>query len=399
MYKLISLAVILFISISLQAQYKNDNVLYKTVYPEDLGKQLKANPGYLLLDVRSKGENEDTSASGLNIGRFKNATNIDIRQLAARLNELQGFKNSPVFVYCSHSQRSRRASKMLADSGFTKVFNINGGMTALLQTNSNLDDLYETKNNYRLLSPAEFCIETNNKNAYLLDVRNDSSYNGITANEVINSMGKFKNAMHISYDNMESSLSRIPKDKNIIITDEFGDGSARAAALLTSRGYKNVAILFDGMNNLVTSNVTDAACKYKIWEPNKAYHILTADEFNEFAKYKKVTIIDTRTADEFNNQSKDAWRNTGHIKNAILIPANEFKNKVETLTLPKADPVVVYSSSRIDAYNAAALLVASGYTNVNILAGGIFNLRWRAANVKGKTELKDWVVDIPADNL
>jgi rhodanese-related sulfurtransferase len=212
-------------------------------------------------------------------------------------------------------------------------------------------------------------------------------------------MGKLKNAAHISYDNIESSLQRIPKDKNIIITDEFGEGSAKAATLLTAKGYKNVAILFDGMNNLITSNVTDAACKYKIWEQNKAYHILTADEFNQFAKYKKVTIVDVRTADEFNNQSKDAWRNTGHIKNAVNIPANEFKNKIETLASPKADPIVVYSSSRIDAYNAAAILVANGYSNVNILAGGIFNLRWRAANVKGKADLKDWVVSVPADNL
>ena len=107
---------------------------------------------------------------------------------------------------------------MLADSGFTKVYNITGGMSALLQTNSDLNDLYETKNNYRLLSPAEFCTEVNNKNAYLLDVRNDSAYNGIAANEVINSMGKLKNAVHISYANMEGSLSQIPKDKNIIIT-------------------------------------------------------------------------------------------------------------------------------------------------------------------------------------
>ena len=58
---------------------------------------------------------------GMNIGRLKNAKNIDVRQFGSRLSELQDFKNRPVFVYCSHSQRSRRASKMLADSGFTRV--------------------------------------------------------------------------------------------------------------------------------------------------------------------------------------------------------------------------------------------------------------------------------------
>src|SRR6476661_2819151 len=134
MYKILCSLFILFSTFVLKAQYKNDNVLYKTVYPEDLAQQLKANPGYLLLDVRSKGENQDTSyMQSMNIGHFRNAKNIDIRELGTRLNELQGFKNTPIFVYCSHSQRSRRASKMLADSGFTNVYNINGGMTTLLQ--------------------------------------------------------------------------------------------------------------------------------------------------------------------------------------------------------------------------------------------------------------------------
>jgi hypothetical protein len=34
------------------AQYKNDNLLYKTVYTTDLCKELNNSPGYLLLDVR-----------------------------------------------------------------------------------------------------------------------------------------------------------------------------------------------------------------------------------------------------------------------------------------------------------------------------------------------------------
>ena len=44
-------------------QYKNDNVLYRLVYFQDLCKTMEENPGYLLLDVRSKGEYEDTSSS------------------------------------------------------------------------------------------------------------------------------------------------------------------------------------------------------------------------------------------------------------------------------------------------------------------------------------------------
>ena len=105
------------------AQYKNDNLLYKTVYTTDLCKELNNSPGYLLLDVRTPGEYADTSSMGMNIGRFLDAINIEIANVGSRLSEINAYKNKPVFVYCSHSQRSRRASKMLADSGFTRVVN------------------------------------------------------------------------------------------------------------------------------------------------------------------------------------------------------------------------------------------------------------------------------------
>ena len=117
---------------TINAQYQFDNVKFKTVYIEDLCQTLKENPGFLLLDVRSTGEFHDTSTSiNYNIGHLNNAINIDVRELPVRLKELYAYKNKPVFIYCSHSQRSRRASALLADSGFTKVYNINGGLTNL----------------------------------------------------------------------------------------------------------------------------------------------------------------------------------------------------------------------------------------------------------------------------
>src|SRR5258705_13962998 len=107
------LPLFLLITMSAKSQFKNDNVLYKTVDPTDLCATLEKNKGYLLLDVRSPGEHFDTSTfSALNIGHLKGAINISINELDKRLAELQAYKDQPVFVYCSHSQRSRRASKL-----------------------------------------------------------------------------------------------------------------------------------------------------------------------------------------------------------------------------------------------------------------------------------------------
>ena len=402
MNKLICSIFLALTTLLLSAQYKNDNVLYKTVYPEDLSQQLKSHPGYLLLDVRSKGENQDTSSmQSMNIGHLKNAKNIDIRELGTRLNELQGFKNTPIFVYCSHSQRSRRASKMLADSGFTNVYNINGGMTTLLQQDYDISSIYETKQNYQLLSPSAFCREVNNKNSYVVDVRPDSSYNAATRSEMTNSMGKIKSAVHIPLANLESSIASIPKDRKIILLDEFSDESIKAANVLSGRGYKDVAVLFNGIYNLITSNSSDVSCKNEMWQQNKKYHILTSDEFNNLLhKTNDVAIIDTRTVAEFNNQSKDNWRNIGHIKNAVNLPDSVLQSRLQELAAAKNKPVIVYGfGTSPEVYRSASTLVSNGFTNVNILSGGIFSLRWKAANLKGKSALKDWVTDIPADNM
>src|SRR3954462_12559086 len=122
---------LLFCSALVQAQFKNDNVKYSTVYPQDLCKTLESNPGYTILDVRSQGEFDDTlsGAPGLNIGHIKDALHISIQELPMRWKELLPYKDKPLFISCSHSQRSRRASRMLADSGFTKLYNVDGGLT------------------------------------------------------------------------------------------------------------------------------------------------------------------------------------------------------------------------------------------------------------------------------
>src|ERR1044071_9707287 len=98
------LLILILVAINSNAQYKNDNTKFKTVFLEDLCKTLQNNNGYILLDVRSKGEFCDTSmATNLNIGHLKNAINIDVNELPNRLNELKEDKDKPIFVYCSHS--------------------------------------------------------------------------------------------------------------------------------------------------------------------------------------------------------------------------------------------------------------------------------------------------------
>src|SRR6478672_7536073 len=108
-----------------QHPFKFDNTVYKAVYLNEAFHLMDSMQHFLLLDVRSPGEYADTSrTTALNIGRIRGSVNITIDSVPARMAELTKYKDQPVFVYCSHSQRSRRVSKFLAENGFKKVYNI-----------------------------------------------------------------------------------------------------------------------------------------------------------------------------------------------------------------------------------------------------------------------------------
>ncbi len=81
----------------------------------------------LLLDVRTVAEFEGKAED--KFGRLKNAVNIPIQELEARMNELSNWKDKQVVVYCSHSHRSPKASYMLSQNGFRNVTNMLGGMS------------------------------------------------------------------------------------------------------------------------------------------------------------------------------------------------------------------------------------------------------------------------------
>jgi len=92
--------------------------------------RITSNSQAVILDVRSAGE-FDGSNSRNTFGHFKNAINIPIDQLESRIEELANFKEKEILVYCSHSQRSPRASYLLSTRGFKNVNNMAGGVSTI----------------------------------------------------------------------------------------------------------------------------------------------------------------------------------------------------------------------------------------------------------------------------
>ncbi len=94
-------------------------------------KRIQSNKNLVLLDVRTPAEFNNTGEHGNAFGKFKNAININIQELNARVSELEKFKDREVIVYCSHSHRSPQASYYLTNHGFKNVSNLSGGVSTI----------------------------------------------------------------------------------------------------------------------------------------------------------------------------------------------------------------------------------------------------------------------------
>lgn len=389
-----------------QAQFKNDNLVYKTVYIEELCNSINQLGDGLLLDVRSPGEFSDTSSyHSLNIGRLKGAMNISIREIQKRLNEIKNYRNKPVLLICSHSQRSRIVAKMLVDSGFTNVTNVNGGMTELnMLRNENsacLNELYTTGNKFNLLSPAQtFKLVQNTKNLYILDVRPDSAFQGKTSSALLRAYGRFKNSFNYPLAALKENLDKIPTDKSLLIVDHYGDDAFQAAQILLEQGFTGIHLLFNGLDAWIGENEKDLKERKRIWGNGPAYGLLTSRDFHRKMKEGyQGQILDIRPTADFTNQNKEPYRNRGHIKGAINIPENELKSRIPELMPYRKKEIIVYAfSGNPEAFSAAETLMDHGFKKVKVLTNGLFDLRWRAANIYGMKDGMNWVVDVPAEN-
>jgi rhodanese-related sulfurtransferase len=72
-----------------------------------------------ILDVRTQEE--------YNAGHIKNSTLIPLQDLSKRLNEVP--RDRDILVYCRTGGRSTAASEILANNGFTRIYNMKGGIT------------------------------------------------------------------------------------------------------------------------------------------------------------------------------------------------------------------------------------------------------------------------------
>lgn len=113
------IAVVSFILLSCAEKKDQAHELLNTSAFEE---KLNTTADKILLDVRTPEE--------YGKGHLPNAIliNVNGEDFNARINELD--KSKPVFVYCAAGIRSEKASAILNDQGFKKVYDLEGGFNA-----------------------------------------------------------------------------------------------------------------------------------------------------------------------------------------------------------------------------------------------------------------------------
>jgi len=92
---------------------------YREVAPREAAELIR-NITPLVLDVRTPGE--------YSRGHLKDSVLIPLQQLQARWQEIAGYRNRDVLIYCATGNRSTVAAKILIDNGFKRIYNLRPGI-------------------------------------------------------------------------------------------------------------------------------------------------------------------------------------------------------------------------------------------------------------------------------
>jgi rhodanese-related sulfurtransferase len=387
-----------------------DNTNYKAIYFKQACDLIQNTPNLVILDVRSPGEYADTSRFiSSRLGRLKGAINISIDSVEKHFKDLQVYKGRPVLVYCSHSQRSRRVSRFLADSGFTNVYSLNGGMT---EVNRSPDaafpcksSIYTSNLSYKLVSPDDAVAFIRDKNDLVLDVRPVSQFNGTDSVEY-NNIGRFKNAMNLPHDQLDQQMDKLAKykDRPILVVDLSVTEEVNAAAKLTRAGFKNVSILYDGIDSFILNFPSSAKVRKELLTGEPGYKLVGVRETIDLVNNNpNLVVADIRPKDQFENKAEMKFYNLGRIKNAVnLTDEVQLEDYIKGKT--KTTPILIYGSFSAGMHgmkgmptanpsDLAKKLAAGGYTRVYLLYNGIYEVVWAAANVDGLQDAKAILTD------
>jgi rhodanese-related sulfurtransferase len=383
-----------------QHPFKFDNTVYKAVYWLEVFSMMDTMQNYLLLDVRSPGEYADTSrATVLNIGRIRKSVNITIDSVPAHLADLKKYMNAPVFVYCSHSQRSRRVSKLLAENGFKEVYNINGGMTSLNEQDAaqlpEKSKWFVSNLSYKNISSGDaYHLIKNTPGLVIIDIRTAAEF-ASQDSLLQNNIGHIRNAINIPQNQFAEKLDalKIPAGNPVLVYDLNGINSMDVVDMLRTKGFTQIYNLFDGLSGFMSDHAFNQTEFNELFTGAPAYRLLDVEGCIRLLSEKPgLIILDTRPDEEFNNKAAMSHANLGRIRGAVHVSSKESVDEIIKDKKPY-ETFLVYGSGSDLAAEVCNKLLEKGFRRVFYLSQGLYQFVWSTANVEDCRQGRAFLID------
>lgn len=349
---------------------------YAGVNVAKLSEELADKPPFLV-DVRE--------ASEVAEGYIEGAIHIPVRELTANLDKLPA-KDQPIVIYCGSGHRSAIATTALLALGYKNVRSMTGGINAWKKAEmplatDPLDEpesisepeienqaLYEAVNAFMAGIPDGFYnTKPDALNAlltesqpFLLDIRRAQEYD---------ESGYIAGAVNVPFEELFTSLDKLPADKSAPLVVYCGSGHRSALALpgLVMLGYENVINLGGGIGAWKTAQfpVEGWVDWNAVWVDffnnlQPGFYSISAGDLNAAMAENPPILVDVREAKELEG---------GFIEGAIHIPVRDIMKNLDLL--PMDQPIVIYCGSGHRAGMVVAALKVLGYEDVRNLGGGI----------------------------
>lgn len=350
----------------------------------------------VIVDVRTKGEYHDTASmyKAGDIGRIKGTINIEVQDLETKpesLKALEQYKDKEVYLICSHSYRSRRASNILLQNGFTHVTNVQGGMTEWYRRYEELAPyrgVYETAVPYKNISSAELYEQlAGNKDLLLIGINlAPKTFFDSATQKFLQYVPAFKKAIYFNTTDSAQLLELVKKNpgKPVILFNNYSSGGAEFADWLGHQGISNIQYLVGGVSyfaeylankNMITKGAS-------LLSKNNTINFITPVYFcTQLAGKTGTTIVDLRHDTLFNKVNSGIKSDYTHFKNSSSFHFAKGIEEFEKAYPDKKTQYVMISRNGVEGLELSEQLSKKGY-KINWLLGGIGRFDWYTINVE-----------------
>lgn len=368
---------------------------YTEITLPELMKKKQQGKEMVIIDVRSDGEYYDSATDYMagNIGRLKGAVHVDVNKLRENpesVKQLEQYKDKDVYLICSHSYRSRAASRILLNNGFTHVNNVQGGMTEFYRRYEELapfmPEFYETATLYKNISPSQLYKQlSDEKKVLLIGISSVPKYFWDSASvRFYKYFPILKNAMYLNYADSLKVLAAAKKQNGpVVLFNMVNNGAAELADWLTRKGIDASYLVggdyyfYEYVENKGLLSKAGSFTRYQ-----SAIHFITPPLYcNKIKAGDNIQLVDLRPDSLFNKVNDGTKYDYKHLKEAVNFFADNGENAFARQFTDKKKEYVLISSNGTDGIELADALTKKGYT-IYWVTGGLNRWEWYMNNME-----------------